>query len=100
MTAYVLFILEKLRDQALFDEYHTVGRKARGDHPLTPLAYYGKHEVLEGPAAEGIVLFSFPSLEAAHAWYDSPQYQAALPLRLRSADCRVIFFEGVAPSTG
>lgn len=100
MTAYALFILEKLRDKALFDEYHAVGRKARGSHPLTPLAYYGKHEVIEGPAAEGIVLFAFPSLEAAHAWYDSPAYQEALPLRFRSADCRVIFFEGVADSSG
>lgn len=100
MTAYALFILEKLRDKALFDAYHAVGRKARGSHPIKPLAYYGKHEVLEGAAAEGIVLFEFPTLEAAHAWYDSEQYQAALPLRLRSADCRVIFFEGVAAATG
>ena len=98
MTAYALFILDKLRDKALFDEYHTVGRKARGSHPLTRLAYYGKHEVLEGAAAEGVVLFSFPTMEAAHAWYDSPEYQTALPLRLRSADCRVIFFEGLPAS--
>ncbi len=95
MTAYALFILEHVKDKEAFDEYHRVGRPARAGHPLKALAYYGKHDVLEGKEAEGVVLFEFPSMEAAHAWYDSPAYQAALPLRLKSAECRVIFFEGV-----
>jgi uncharacterized protein (DUF1330 family) len=34
-------------------------------------------------------------MEAAHAWYDSPAYQAALPLRRKASDFRVLLFEGV-----
>lgn len=36
---------------------------------------------LEGSKPSNVVVLRFPSAEAAVAWYESPEYQAALPHR-------------------
>jgi uncharacterized protein (DUF1330 family) len=59
----------------------------------------GANETLEGEwEPHRIVLLEFPSVEQARAWYDSPEYQAIIPLRQRYS--RTHFFsaiEGWAP---
>lgn len=62
---------------------------------MTPLAFYGPVETLEGDPADGVVLIAFPTMEEAKAWYDSPAYQEALPHRLKGADYRVILAQGL-----
>ncbi|ORM50479.1 hypothetical protein HA41_19580 [Pantoea conspicua] len=95
MSAYVVFI----RDNTLNDDemaiYAEKAGQARGDHPITPLAFYGELETLEGQEAEGVVILEFPTREAAHAWYDSPEYQAAKVHRLKGANYRAILVQGV-----
>ena len=78
-----------------FAAYGKLAREARGDHPIKALAFYGQHQVAEGEAVEGVVLLEFPDMAAARAWYDSPAYQAAKAHRVKGADYRVIFVEGV-----
>ena len=57
----------------------------------------GMPEALEGDAPLGrIVVVRFPSLEQAHAWHDSPTYQAILGYRLAAAESHAYFVEGVA----
>ena len=47
------------------------------------------------------VVVEFPTMEDARAWYDSADYQAALPLRRAAADCNVAFLTGfVLPDHG
>jgi uncharacterized protein (DUF1330 family) len=41
-----------------------------------------------------IVVLEFPDMESARRWYDSPEYQALLPIRERAATSRLIFVEG------
>lgn len=41
------------------------------------------------------VIIEFPSLDAATAFYDSPDYRAILPLRLAAAGGTVFLVEGV-----
>ena len=54
-------------------------------------------EILEGSPSEGrVVIVRFPSLAHAHAWHDSPEYQAILGHRLASAHSRAYLVEGVA----
>ena len=50
--------------------------------------------VLEGDwRPDGVlVLISFPTVEAAMAWYDSEEYRSALELRQRSASSRLLIF--------
>jgi uncharacterized protein (DUF1330 family) len=95
MSAYVILIRDKMLDQAEFDLYAPAAREARADHKITPLAFYGRHAVLEGPDVEGAVILQFPTFEEARAWYDSPAYQAALTHRLKGAEYRVMIVEGV-----
>jgi uncharacterized protein (DUF1330 family) len=95
MTAYVVFIRDSIKDA---EEMATYGKKAadaRGDHKITPLAFYGAVETLEGPAADGVVIIAFPTMDEAKAWYNSPAYQEALQHRLAGADYRVILTQGL-----
>lgn len=95
MSAYIILIRERLRDEEAMARYAEGAKAARGDHPITPLAFYGAHEVTEGPEADGVVILHFPDMAAAKAWYDSPAYQEARKHRFQAGDYRVIFTEGV-----
>ena len=94
MVAYVVFTRERMRNREEYELYREKSRPVNAAHPLMPLALYGKHEVLEGPAMEGAVILEFPTVEAAKAYYHSPGYQAALSHRLLGADYRVFIVEG------
>lgn len=95
MPAYAIFIKNSTKDAEELKVYGQKAGAARGDHKITPLAFYGPLEVVEGDPAEGVVLLQFPDMAAAKAWYDSPAYQDAKAHRLKGADYRVIFAEGL-----
>jgi uncharacterized protein (DUF1330 family) len=96
MTAYAIFIRDETTDQAELDIYGQLSPATAAGHPMTPLAVYGAHQVLEGPAIEGAVVLQFPTIADARAWYDSPAYQDALRHRLAGARYRVFLIEGLA----
>jgi uncharacterized protein (DUF1330 family) len=55
----------------------------------------GKAELVEGskdPAR--IVVIEFPDSAAAKRWYNSPEYQEALKIRLANSTGRVLLVEG------
>lgn len=96
MPAYILCLREDaVRDPAELAIYSRMNREAPRDPKLTPLVVYGATEALEGHAPDGMVLLQFPTVEDAKAWYNSPQYQAAIPHRKRGADYRVIIVQGL-----
>lgn len=60
----------------------------------------GKSEVLEGTGPRGLtVILEFPSREQAHAWHDSPEYQAIIGHRHASADSHAYLVEGLVPAS-
>ena len=95
MTAYIVFTRERLRDKTEFDQYAAVAGGTLAGHPGKPLAFYGTNETLEGAPIEGAVIVEFPTIAEAKAWYESPDYQAAVPHRWAGADYRVFITEGV-----
>ena len=95
MTAYVVFIRDSIKDAEEMATYGKKAAEARGDHKITPLAFYGAVETLEGPTADGVVILSFATMEEAKAWYNSPAYQEALQHRLAGADYRVVLTQGL-----
>lgn len=95
MPAYVIMIRDRMIDPAEFAAYGAKAREARGDHKITPLAFYGPHQALEGPDPDGVVILQFPTAAEARAWYESPAYQDALQHRLKGAEYRVVIVEGV-----
>ena len=42
-----------------------------------------------------IVVLEFPSMDQARKWYHSPEYAPTLAMRLKAAETRLIFVEGV-----
>ncbi|NIC28527.1 DUF1330 domain-containing protein [Serratia plymuthica] len=94
MTAYVIFIREKTIDQRELDIYAEKVPTTLPSVPIELLSAYGRLEVFEGEAPEGVVLFSFPTTEDAKAWYYSDAYQAAAKHRHAGATYRGFVVEG------
>lgn len=95
MSAYIVYVRDRITDPAEFSQYEEMAPAASVGHPVTPLAYYGAVETLEGAEVEGAVILEFPSLADAKASYESPLYQEALKHRLKGAEYRVFIVEGV-----
>lgn len=95
MAAYVIAEVE-VRDADMFKEY---GRQV----PDTIARYGGKYLVRGGTveSKEGgwsprrVVVLEFPSMARAREWYHSPEYAPVLDIRLKAADAKLIFVEGV-----
>jgi uncharacterized protein (DUF1330 family) len=59
------------------------------------LARGGKVELVEGePEPQRVVITEFADIEAARRWYNSPEYQAILPIRLANSRGRTFIVEG------
>jgi uncharacterized protein (DUF1330 family) len=86
-----------VKDPATFKKY--------GDQVPGTLAPFGGHYIIrggnpqavEGAAPQRFVLIAFDSVEKAHAWENSPAYEAIKPIRHSSATSTVFIAEGVAP---
>jgi uncharacterized protein (DUF1330 family) len=86
-----------VKDPATFKKY--------GDQVPGTLAPFGGHymirggnpQAVEGTAPQRFVLIAFDSVEKAHAWENSPAYEAIKPIRHSSATSTVFIAEGVAP---
>jgi uncharacterized protein (DUF1330 family) len=96
MAAYIVITREKTRNAAKLDDYKKLVAPSFRKHPATIRALHGRHEVLEGPATEELIILEFPSYEEAKAWYQSPEYQAASEHRFQGGDYRFILTEGKA----
>lgn len=94
MTAYVIFIREKTLDQREMDIYAEKVPATLTSIPIEMLAAYGRLEVFEGETPEGVVLFSFPTVEDAKTWYYSEAYQSAAAHRHAGARYRGFVVEG------
>ena len=43
-----------------------------------------------------ILIIEFPSMDAARSWYESPEYQEILPIRLKASKDNMVIVEGVS----
>jgi uncharacterized protein (DUF1330 family) len=94
MAAYAVFIRESTKNPSELKTYSKKVGATLAGHPVEVLAAYGRHEVLEGPEVEGVVILEFPSLAEAKAWYDSPAYREVREHRFRGAEYRAVIVEG------
>lgn len=95
MTAYAIFIRERSRNAAELQTYAELVTPLLGESGATVLAAYGSLDTLEGAAPDGVVMASFPMMKAARAFYDSPEYQAAVKHRFLGTDYRSFIVDGV-----
>ncbi|MDR7126448.1 DUF1330 domain-containing protein [Pseudotabrizicola sp. 4114] len=95
MPAYVVFMRDETVDPVALAEYSAKADASFEGHAMTLLADYGPLEVLEGDKIEGAVILEFPDMDAARAWYFSPDYQATAQHRFRGARYRGFIVGGV-----
>ena len=95
MAAYVVFVRERTRDKSELEAYTPKARDSMEGHSIKVLAAYGRHEVLEVPFIEGVVIVKFHSFDEAKAWYDSPAYRDAREHRVRGADYHAFIVAGL-----
>ncbi|MEU2419964.1 DUF1330 domain-containing protein [Streptomyces sp. NPDC007851] len=59
------------------------------------LVHGGRRIEHEGTWNGDVVILEFPDVDSAQEWYESPDYQAILPLRTEHATSMVALVEGV-----
>ncbi|MDL2184666.1 DUF1330 domain-containing protein [Pseudomonas sp. ChxA] len=67
LTAYVVYVRDRITDLEEFRKYEESAPAASVGHPVTPLAFYGAVETLEGAPVDGAVILEFPTLADARA---------------------------------
>ena len=98
MSVYVI-AQGKIENRELLDQYVTKVMRTIESHQGRVLAFDEEPKVVEGPIHHPrTVILEFPSMAAFHVWYDSPEYQEILPLRLKSTPGTLIVAKGVTPS--
>ena len=98
MTTTPAYAIGYLRDVDLGPEVADYLRRI--DATLEPFGgrflVHGGHLVpIEGEWEGDVVIIAFPSLAAAQDWYDSPAYQAILPLRTEHSRSIAALLPGV-----
>jgi uncharacterized protein (DUF1330 family) len=95
MAAYVVVDCE-VTDPVKYDQYKALAPAAIARHGGRYLARGGTTCVLEGDwAPKRAIILEFPSLAAAKAFYDSPEYSAARALRTGAANMNMVAVEGM-----
>jgi len=98
MSAYLIFNYT-IDDQEAYKAYPPAAMPSMGAYNAeVVVADYGS-EPKEGFPGHVTVVLRFDSKDAAMKWYESPEYQAALPLRAGSTSGMAVLCDGfVMPS--
>ncbi len=95
MTAYAIFDAD-IHDHDGMAEYLDKVVPTLKQYGATLRAATSEIETIEGDwKSKRIVILEFADMDAARTWYNSPEYQEVLPLRLNASKDRVIFVEGM-----
>lgn len=92
---YVIVEVSEIHDPESYEAYRPLAAATVAAHGGRFIVRGGPAQRLEGegPAGRSVVI-EFPSLEAAIAWYHSPEYQAALEIRLAASRGSLVIVEG------
>lgn len=92
MSAFVI-VEVNVTDPDGYERYKDLATDTVTAHGGTYRVRGGRIESVEGePVSNRVVVLEFPDMDAAAAWYNSAEYQAALPHRHASATTHRLFF--------
>jgi uncharacterized protein (DUF1330 family) len=96
MTAYVISEAY-VRDAELTARYAELSSAASAKYGGTYLVEGDRPTAAEGrwPEDERLVVLKFPTMQAARAWYASPEYAQALAIKPDALERRLLFVEGL-----
>lgn len=96
MPAYMISD-STVHNQALMDDYAKKAGPTVKAHGGKVRAAGVAIEHKEGPwNPKRLVVIEFPTMAAARVWYDSPEYQAILPMRLKASSGSLLFVDGLS----
>jgi uncharacterized protein (DUF1330 family) len=81
-------------DMEAYRLYISANGAALAKHGARFLVRSGPFDNPEGESRSRNIVIEFPSFQAAKDCYNSPEYQAAIPLRAAASDGDVIIIEG------
>jgi len=94
MPAYIIAEVE-VTNPAGYESYRPLAGASIAQYGGKFVVRGGKAELVEGAKEPArIVVIEFADTAAAKRWYDSPEYQEALKIRLANSTGRVILVEG------
>lgn len=94
MPAYIIADIV-IENEDMMVSYRPIAANALVVHKGKILAL-GEPETLEGEwRRKRMVIVEFPDIEAARAWYSSPEYAPALKIRQEAASARVLLLNGL-----
>jgi uncharacterized protein (DUF1330 family) len=95
MSAY-LIVQGSIEDEAQFQIFRQAVVPFIASFGAKQLARYGRVEILEGEHdRRPLIMYEFPSMDAIHAFWDSPDYIQIKELRDGAAALNVWAFPGV-----
>jgi uncharacterized protein (DUF1330 family) len=96
MTAYVIFDVRPTDPDAM-KAYSEKAFDTLKPYDVKIVARTGNIDIREGNwQPNRILILEFSSMEEARAWYDSPEYQKILPIRLGASEDNMVIVEGVS----
>lgn len=97
MTNPAYFIIDvTITDPEGMKPYHAKVAETLEAYGGKPIVAGGKIEALEGNAPLGrVIIVKFDSMEKAHAWHKSFEYQAIISYRLAAAESHAYLVEGM-----
>lgn len=95
MSAYII-IHNVVTDPLQMQQYVPSAIETLTAHGAEILVVADEATVLEGsPPFPRTIILKFSSSEAAKAWYESPEYREALPLRLQASQGYAVLVDGL-----
>lgn len=96
MVAYCLFDNLEVTNPAQLEEYKNRALPVVKQYGGRYVVLGGTFDIVEGDWGPTFpVMIEFPSLEQAHHWYDSDEYQELKALRLSAVRSNAVFIEGI-----
>lgn len=82
-----------VKDQAKFNEYLKKAEASLVPHGGERLLWGKTKDVLEGDFDyDDCVVVTFPDINALHAWHNSEEYQAAVPIRKEAVNVTLVTY--------
>lgn len=95
MTAYIIVDLD-VKDPEKFADYRSQVPDVIAKFGGKFIVRGGEVETVEGDGQiNRMVVLEFPDMVSVRRFWDSDEYREILPLRLTSADSRVLFVDGI-----
>jgi uncharacterized protein (DUF1330 family) len=95
MAAYIIVDVD-VKDAKAFEPYKQPTAASVAQYGGKFIVRSSEYEVLEGSwRPTRLVVIEFPSVEAAKRWYESPEYQKVMPIRLQHAVSMMLLVNGV-----